>query len=386
MSCNAIGKERVRSVWFMALASCLLSAVAASDAQGAETPWRGRILAMTGDDREPVIVRDADGEAVLDPYYEFDRKGLALVDMDYSLRLEGGLFYGEATREYLGEALKNSGNAVTLGVYVRPRKRAATGEARGCLAAYGDPEKTPLMAVWQDKDKLVLTLGADKPVEIKLLQIENKAPFHLAVAVGPDQITWYRNAVRGGKAEGFKGDMAKWPAGMPFFGNARKGAHPWRGRVEFFELHNRTLNPEEIQAMYANAKKEIKGRPGMPSITFEGALLARSEYPKPWDPGYTYSEVLSVCEYRVEKLVSGEYTSDKIRVAEWMFVDRIFLTNSRKPVGSRHRLTVEPLDQHAHLSTIERADTLELDMDAEVYYARGPIEALPPDEQPKGGK
>ncbi len=341
---------------------------------------------MTGDDRRPVEVRDADGEEVLAPFYEFDRKGLALVDVDYSLRLEGGLFYGEATRDYLHEALKNSGNAVTLGVYIHSRTREKAKEGRSCLAAYGDPDKMPLLAVWQDNDALVFTLAADESVEIKLLRMPDTEPFHLAVAVGRDGIAWYRNGKRIGAAAGYEGDIAGWSPGIPFFGNAHKGAHPWRGRLEFFELHNRTLDQDEIQAMYAKAKEEIKDRPGIPSIAFEGELLARSKYPKPWDPGYTYSEVLSIGEYRIVKLISGEYAGEKIRVAEWMYVDRIFLTNSRKAIGSRHALTVERLDRHAHLTTTERADTLELDLDAVVHYARGPIEALPPGQQPKGGK
>lgn len=367
------------------LAGCLLcGAAAAPTGRAADAPWQGRILAMTGDDRQPVEVRNAEGEAVLDPYYAFDRKGLALVDMDYSLRLEGGLFYGEATREYLGEALKNSGNAVTVGLFIRPRTLKADG--RGCLAAYGEPDGEPLLAVWQEKDALSLALAAPEPVVVPLLEMESVEPFHLAVAIGRDAIVWYRNGTRVGTAAGYNGDIAGWPPGIPFFGNARKGAQPWRGRLEFFELHSRALSPDGIRAMYANAMDEIKSRPAMPSITFEGVLLARSKYPKPWDPGYTYSEVLSIGEYRIEKLIGGEYAGEKIRVAEWMYVDRVFLTNSRKTVGSRHVLTVERLDRHAHLTTTERADTLELDLDAEVHYARGPIEPLPPDQQPKGGK
>lgn len=379
---NAWNVRPLRGVTLLGMSFMLwLSRVAAL--QGAdEKVWQGCVLAMTGDERAPVVVRNASGAEVLDPYYAFDRKGLTLVDADYVLRTEGGLFYGENTREYLADALKNSGNTLTLMLYLHPRTLNQV--QRGCVAAYGDPNGVALLALWQEKESLLLTLNGERPQTLKLLKLESLEPFHLAVVVSHDQVLACRNGASAATLPGYGGDMAKWPDGIPYFGNAQKGTAPWRGSIEFLELYNQALEPSALKLRYEHAVGEIKNRPARPVITFAGTLMARSEYPKPWDPGFTYSEVLSICEYSVEKVIAGEYSGKKIRVAEWMYVDRIFLTNSQKKIGSKHCLSVDQLDQRSNLTTTERADTLDLDVDAVVYYAPGPVEPLPPDQQPKG--
>ena len=130
---------------------------------------------------------------------------------------------------------------------------------------------------------------------------------------------------------------------------------------------------------------EIGKRRPVPRIELEGTLLATSKYPMPWDEG-AYREALSVSEYKVNKVLRGEFKEDKIRIAEWVYLDRIFLTNSSRKIGATRKLVVEQLDVNPQLSTIERANSLELDMDATVYYDLNPLEALPENEQPKETK
>jgi hypothetical protein len=130
-------------------------------------------------------------------------------------------------------------------------------------------------------------------------------------------------------------------------------------------------------------REALRQRPAPARIVLEGTLLARSDYPRPWDEGFTYRDVLSLCEYRVDRVARGAYKGARIRVAEWMYVDRIFLANSATAIGARRTLEVEELDANPQLSTTHRADSLDLDMDAVVYYDRGPLEALPASQQPK---
>lgn len=341
------------------------------------------MLGMTGDDRAPVAVRDADGSEVLAPYYAFDRKGLTLVDSDYLLRTEGGYFYASATKEYLAPAIKNGANQLTVAIRILPR--VVETAAPATIAAYGELDKEPLLEIWQKGKEIGISLNAGEVARSQtLLTLENAKPLHLAVIITPEAITWYRDAVEVGKADGFKGDTTAWPAGIVFFGNAASESRPWLGEFEFFEFHNQALDAAAITKLHEAAVKEIGNRLEVEPVTIEGTLLARSEYPKPWDPGFTYTEVLSICEYKVDKVISGDYKGEKMRIAEWMFVDRIFLTNSQKAIGSKHTLTVVELDQQPQLATTEQANTLELDIDADVYYAHGPVVALPADKQPKG--
>jgi len=349
-------------------------------AASTKSVYRGQLLAMTGNADSPVKVWDPDGKPVLDPYYFLDKKGLALVDRDYTLRLEGGCFYSGGTDEYLGGALRSSGGELTLSAYVHPA--AASQEGTGCIIGYGPPRGDLLFALMQDKNVLTFNLGAAKPRKIRLLELKAAEPFHLVVTVGKQEVVFYRNGEKVGAHPGIRGDCSGWANGILYFGNDRSGARPWRGWVELAALHNRALVAEEAAKAAAAVLEEVRKRQPVPRIEVEGALLSRPKYHVPWDEGFTYREALAVCEYRVTKVVQGEFKEDKIWVAEWMYVDQIFLTNSRKEIGSKHRLVVERLDVNPQLSRTETAEPPNRDIDTVVYYDLSPIKALPESQQP----
>jgi hypothetical protein len=355
-------------------------AYAAEPAPVARPAYRGLLLEMTGDEKRPVNVWDASGTPVLDPFYEFAKKGVALVDREYALRLEGGCFFSAGAEEYLGAGLKGAAGELTLSAYVQPATASQAGA--GCIIGYGSASNL-LFALRQEKDALIFQIGATASEKIGPSPLKSAAPFHLAVTVGAKEIVFFLDGAKVGTRLGVAVDFSKVADGRLYFGNDGSGTHPWRGMLERVTLHNYMLAPKAVKDAADAILEEIGKRDRPPRIEIEATLLSRSEYPQPWDKGFTYREVLSVCEYKVNKVIRGEYKPERIRVAEWMYVDRIFLTNSQQAIGAQHRLEVEPLDANPQLSTTHRADALDLDMDAVVYYDRSPLEALPESRQPK---
>jgi len=350
---------------------------------GGKAVYRGPLLEMTGDETQPVRVWNPAGKRVLDPYYAFERKGLALVGREASLRLEGGRFFSAGAEEYLGGGLRNGG-AMTLAAYVRPA--TATQKGAGCIVGYGPAKADLLFALMQDRDALTFRIGRTKPTTVALFALTSAKPCHVVVTVAPKGIVVYRDGARVGGRPGPGTDLTTWRDGMLILGADAEGRRPWRGRLERVTLYNTALSPAEAKALATSVREEIGDREPVPRIELTGTLRARSKYPMPWDRGFTYRDVLCVCEYEVNTVIRGEFEGRRIRVAEWVYVDRIFVTNSRNKIGATRRLTVEPLDVNPQLSTIQRADTLDLDIDALVYYDLSPLEALPPSKQPKPKK
>ncbi len=349
-----------------------------------EKPYRGRLLAMTGDDRVPVKVWNANGNPVLDPYYALGKKGLALVGRDYSLRLDGGHFFSAGAEEYLGAGLRGAESALTLSAFLDPA--TLNQNSTGCIIGYGPKHGEMLFALRQEKDTLTFSINAPNSSIMELSKLKSTKPFHLVLSAGKKAIAFYINGKLSKTYPGLNGNFSTWKDGRLFFGNNESGTQPWRGRLERVALYNKALGPAEAKKAADDVLEDVRLIGPVPSITFRGTLLERSTYPMPWKEGFTYREVLSVCEYQVNKVIRGAYKKEKIRVAEWVYVDRIFLTNCRKKIGTEYELEVEMLNENPQLSTTERADTLELDMDADTYYSLNRLVVLPKSAWPKPPK
>ncbi|MCW8129501.1 MAG: LamG domain-containing protein [Planctomycetota bacterium] len=346
-----------------------------------EKGYRGPLMVMTGDEAAPVKVWNAQGEPVFAPYYAFAKKGLGLIDRNFGCRMEGGCYFSAGAEEVLGAGLDASHGEFSLSVCLEPRDPAAAGE--GCIIGYGPEGKPARFALTQRAEGYGLTLGEGAGKAVRFKEKPAAKPVHLVVTSGKHEITLYVNGVKSESLKNLVTDLPPWGPGLLWIGNDGVGAHPWLGQLERVMLYNKTLTSEEAKALADAFFAAAKERPPVERVEFKGTLLAQSDYPKPWDEGFTYRDVLSVREYKVDEVVHGTYKGKKIRVAEWAYVDRIFLANSQKKIGQACRLVVEPLDANPQLSTIQRGDTLEMDLDAEVFYDLTPMQALPEDQQPK---
>ncbi len=366
----------------LALALALVPASRAEAAAPApEGVYRGRLLEMTDEEADPVKVWNSKGETVLAPF-QLTKKGLALLDGEFSLRLEGGRYHTAGAEEHLAANLRNAAGELTISAYVYPETLESKG--RGCIIGYAPKDGGFLFALTQQKNELHFSIAAPKPVEISLAELDSKKPFHLALTVSRKEIVFYRDGKKAGTHPGIAGDFSAWKPGRLYFGNDEKGSCPWRGKIERAALYNRALSAGEVGKAAKSVLDMIADRGPVERIELVGKLLERSTYRMPWGEN-TYREALAECDYQVVKVLRGKYEGKKIRVAELMFVDRIFLTNSRKQVGREYRLVVEELDGNLRMAKVERG-LLDPDMDLILYVEMSPLEALPADQQPKPGK
>ena len=106
----------------------------------------------------------------------------------------------------------------------------------------------------------------------------------------------------------------------------------------------------------------------MPRLVVEATLLARSEAPSLQEIT-PYREALAVSEYRIERVVEGVYSGERVRVAHWSILDgRIRGTNRRSKIGDSRRLTLEPFADNRQLESLYVADTLE-SANTPLFYA-----------------
>lgn len=346
--------------------------------------YRGPLLEMTDDESDLVKVWSSKGETVLAPF-QIEKRGLALFDGECSLRLEGGRYSSAGAEEHLGANLRNAGGELTLSAYISPA--TANSKTKGCVIGYAPKGGDFLFALMQEKDALTFMINTGKAAAVRLTKLASTKPFHLAITVGNKEIVFYRNGKKAGTHPGIKGGFSAWKPGRLYFGNDEKGSCPWRGRIERAALYNKALGSGEVKKIVGAVLELVADRDPAERVELVGKLLERAKYRMPWGEN-TYPEGLAECDYQVTKVIRGKYKEKKIRVAELMFVDRIFLSNSRKQVGKEYRLVVEELDANPQMAKVERG-LLEVDedsIDIVLHAEMSPLEALPKSQQPKPKK
>jgi hypothetical protein len=100
-------------------------------------------------------------------------------------------------------------------------------------------------------------------------------------------------------------------------------------------------------------------------LELEGTLLERTEIPAP-DALGAYSRALVVNTYKVDRVVQGEYTQERLLVAEWAVLDRTVIKAYQEPAVSE-LLVVEPFSRHPQLEG-ERQMMDVFEPDLEMYY------------------
>jgi hypothetical protein len=81
-----------------------------------------------------------------------------------------------------------------------------------------------------------------------------------------------------------------------------------------------------------------------------------------------YRHALVVNEYEVLKVVEGQYSANRIQVAQWAIRDSKVLSDATKTVGASARLAVERYDAHPELEG-ERLITDLAASQLPLYYA-----------------
>ena len=81
-----------------------------------------------------------------------------------------------------------------------------------------------------------------------------------------------------------------------------------------------------------------------------------------------YTRSLSASEYRVDKVVAGDWAEPTITVFHWMVMDGRRLPLADRRPGEEVELVVEPLGDHPQLESSRRDELTDGDLAAEVFY------------------
>jgi len=376
-----------RTVGALSPLACLLLAAGAlageaappaGDNGAAGRVRQGLVLATTSSADRPVEVLKEDGKP-FDVSYKLTLKGLALHARHYSLRLEGGAFRAERIEKHLSAAFNKSGGQMSLGACLSPAGLAQEGAQIVWFGPEGGRRQFALVQEGKEVLLSIRTSEGNKPVAFKLHGLAEAKPVHLLVTVSPEAVVAYADGREVARHPGIKGDFSNWEPGLLVFGNDDTGESPWKGRIDRLTLHRRALKADEARALAESVGAEMKKLSSLPPLRLKATLLRKSAYAAPRT--ITYRSVMAVYEYRVEQVLAGKYEEKEIRVAHWMYIDFILLTNTQREAGKSYELAVEPMKFNAQVGNITEYDSLKKanneDLDMEKFYDCGPIEPLP---------
>ena len=85
----------------------------------------------------------------------------------------------------------------------------------------------------------------------------------------------------------------------------------------------------------------------------------------------SYTRNLSVYQYDVQQVLSGDYDGKTILVAHWTIMDRERLPMIDRRIGEEYEIIAEPFSAHPEIEPERRSKTIEHDLDDELYYDVG---------------
>lgn len=304
------------------------------------------------------ITLDAKGRELM--AFECATRGRALFGRFYDLVCDGGSFVAKDAGDWIGLQVAKSG-AFTLEATLTPGILPA--KTPGVVLAYGD-DKGEDVALLQDKAGLALRLGGTRTVE--LFALEAGKPVHVVVACDKEKWAAYCNGrlVRFGKCTA---GAASWGTRQLVMGAAFSGAEPWRGRIEGIAIFPRALTAEQAAEEAAAIRALTADRKPATAIRFQGTLVrqAKTADLKAIQP---YTRSMTLAEYKVDKVLAGEWKEPTIKVLQWMIMDSKRLPLADRKPGAKVELTVEPIEEHPQLETCRRDDELGGDISLDLYY------------------
>jgi hypothetical protein len=340
-----------------------LGAVLKPAVTSAQTPeWPkapGAVFALrNGSNITPVVAFDAKGRDLM--AFNLSTRGRSLLGRSNELVCDGGSFHAQDAGTWVGQQVAKSG-AFTIEAMITPAEAAP--KSPGVVLAFGD-DKGEDAALLQDKSGLSLRLGGAKPIE--LCALEAGKPVHVMVTCGKDKWTAYRDGKPAGSGA-LTDNAPAWGARQILLGAAWSGAEAWRGRMEAVAVFPRVLTAEEAVSQAAASKALQDGRKPAATVRFKGTLLRQAKTSS-LEEIRPYTRSLSVAEYKVDKVLAGEWKQPNIIVLHWMIMDAKRLPIADRKPGAEVELSVEPLDQNPQLESSRRDEISDVDLDAVIFY------------------
>ncbi|MCP4660097.1 MAG: PKD domain-containing protein [bacterium] len=300
--------------------------------------------------------------------FSVKRRGQVRLDHAYRMDLGDGRFVaaGEAS-ETLVAGIKAS-NELTVEATITPRH-----EQRGAILAFSAGRKNKRnLVLTQDGDALVLSLltAGWGPVEntLRLGRLPPGEATHLVVSYRPGRLVAFMNGRSVLDTQEVQGDFFHWQSRPLWFGGEHRCDATWNGILEGVAFYARFPDPEEVRENARRYLEMMRRRPPVPSLRLRGRLLARARNPT-LEEITPYRDGLAVFEYQVERVLEGEYSGDRIRVAHLVILDDEHTPAAWRREGESLELLLEPFAANPQLEPYTLSDSPEIPPAPELYYA-----------------
>ncbi len=144
------------------------------------------------------------------------------------------------------------------------------------------------------------------------------------------------------------GDFGEWEAVPLVFGGDTDGRANWPGYIEGVAMYNRVIRPEEATAKYERYVERLAHRELPEQAVVEARLVESVEIPTP-ESIEPYRRALTMNEYEVVHVETGNVDSERILVAHWVIMDDRILDTAERISGQQYRMTLEFFDDRPEL-------------------------------------
>lgn len=288
--------------------------------------------------------------------YAFKARGRARLDHDQAMLLvgDGAFVAAEEAGKNLVELAKKS-NELTFEATLTP---AETGPSTSAIVAtFARSRREPFLTLEQQGDALVFRVLRVKELEppIRFAKLTAGKPVHVVVGYAPGRAVAYLDGARAVDSDAWQGDFFFWRPGALSIGAGLDGERPWKGVAEGLAVYDRLLSAEDVAESARRYAAERGRRAAVPQVKVLATQLRCSRVPT-LDEIAPYRQGLAVCEYRVERVVSGTLASSTIRVARWVILDGQTLSTAA-PSGPVE-LRLEPFNANPELESLYLSNDL----------------------------
>lgn len=300
-----------------------------------------------------------------------DARGIARYTHHGAMDTFGGAFKSIAPNDDLSGPLKESGE-FTLELTLTSQNVDKEGLAR--VVSLSNRRGAGNFTLYQQKGELVFQMRSSQPgvpnsrVRASLMTLDTNETTHVAVTYAPGRLTAYRNGEQVMQADPFQGDFSTWKPASLFIGDRSKARPNWIGTIEGLAFYDRALTSDAIKKSALAYQLLRMERPAVKTHQVTAKLLSRSTPPTLAEIA-PYEEALSLHEFEITKSESDDLPVGKrIRGAAWVWLRAKAPPIVDTPPLTEMQLTLTPFQDNPQLKSIFLSDTLDFDVDIDVYY------------------
>ncbi len=208
--------------------------------------------------------------------------------------------------------------------------------------------------------------------ELPLGRVTAGVPTHVVIVMDGAQAQAVVNGNAAEPSAMSETPWQQWKTGELVFGAGAPQQKGWSGTLEGFAIYDTALSPDQAKANGDAYQEFSRKRPSLETVRLRGELLAKSHVPSLEDIA-PYRASLAVYEYRVQEVLEGEYSPEKVRAAHWVILDQNELDYGKIEAGHVTELTLQRFDANRQLKNVNLSDTLDLDFDLDLFFEIGGV-------------